>query len=88
MEQELTDLKLELELLQKKDYENAINHDIYNKKNWYEYIITQEQDEIAETIIDVAKRYNVLGENIANIFDPTMVMRIAKVTQNKKGLKK
>ncbi|NLL01417.1 MAG: hypothetical protein GX265_00090 [Mollicutes bacterium] len=88
MEQEILDLKLELELLQKKDYEDALNHGIDNKKDWYEYIIKQDKDEIAEAVINVAKRYNVLAENVANIFDSTMVMRITKVMQSKKGLKK
>ena len=86
-EQKLEDFKLEIELLQKKDYQNAIEQGFNNKKDWYEYIIKRPEDEIAEAIISLAERYQLLVENVANIFDPTMIMRVGKVAQIKKEKK-
>ncbi|MDD2505078.1 MAG: hypothetical protein PHF21_02260 [Bacilli bacterium] len=84
----LEELKFEIILLQQKDYQNAINLGFNNKKDWYLYIIEQKQDEIATSIIDLAKRYDVLVENIAGIFDPTMIMRVGKVLQKEIKIQK
>lgn len=84
--QKLEDFKLEIELLQKKDYQNAIEQGFYNKKDWYENIMKASNDEIAEAIINLAKRYDLLVENVANIFDSTMIMRVGKIAKKVKGL--
>ncbi len=86
-DQRLEDFKLEIELLQKKDYQNAVELNFDNKKDWYEYIIKQAEDQIAEAIIDLATRYDVPIENVANIFDPTMIIRVGKIIKEKNALK-
>lgn len=85
--QKLEDFKLEIELLQKKDYQNATEQGFTNKKDWYEHIIQQEDDEVAKAVINLAERYQILAENVANIFDPTMIMRVGKIVQRKKDYK-
>ncbi len=86
----LDDYKLEIMLLQQKDYNNAQKLGFNNKKDWYDYIINQDNDEIADAIIKLAERYDILIENAANSFDHTMLMRVGKIlkNQNKVSFKK
>ncbi|MDD4187797.1 MAG: hypothetical protein PHX04_03445 [Bacilli bacterium] len=82
----LENLKLEIIILQKKDYQNALDHGFTNKKEWYNYIINSSNDEIAEAIIQLASRYDVLPVNVANIFDSSMIMRVGKIVKEKNNL--
>lgn len=75
----IEDYKLEITLLQKKDTENALTKGFDNKTDWYNYIIKEETDDIANAILDIAERYNVPALTVALNFDASMVPRIKKV---------
>ena len=83
---DIEDFKLEIKALQQKDTEDAINNGFNDKDSWFKYIINQEQDEVAQSIIDISKRYQV-NENIVAInFDPTMLIRLSKVKNQTKKM--
>ena len=82
----LEDFKLELVLLQKKDTEDAINNGFKNKDDWFRYIISQKTDEVAEAIINLAKRYNLNENVVASYFDSTMLYRILRVKRDHKEM--
>ncbi|MDD2409867.1 MAG: hypothetical protein PHD03_04045 [Bacilli bacterium] len=52
------------------------------KKDWYNFIIKREIDEIANAIISLSSRYNIPLERVANDFDSSMIMRVGKIIQN------
>jgi hypothetical protein len=82
----LEDFKLELILLQKKDTEDAINRGFKNKDDWFRFVISQKKDEVAEAIINLAKRYNVNENVVASYFDSTMLYRILRVKRDNKEI--
>ena len=62
----IEDIKLELVALQKLDTQNAINYGAKSKSDWFKQIITNEDnDVIAESIIDLSTRANVKPEILA-----------------------
>lgn len=77
----IEDLKLELTLLQRADTEEALKQGFTEKDKWILHKInSKENDEIAEAIIDISKRYNVPVYNLAQKFDKsgfTMYLRVA-----------
>lgn len=80
--------ELEILTLQKKDTENALASGYKTKKEWYDFIIKQDTDEIADAILDIAKRYNLDAATVANTFDPSMVVRLGKrMNQKSKEMK-
>ncbi len=82
----IEDLKLELLALQRKDTENAKNNGFNNKDDWFKHIITLDNDEIANAIIDLAKRYNLNENTVASYFDSTMLYRILRVKRDSKEM--
>ena len=55
----IEDIKLELVALQKLDTQNAINYGAKSKSDWFKQIITTEDNDIiAESIIDLSTRAN------------------------------
>jgi hypothetical protein len=86
----IDDFKLELKALQQKDTENANNMGYKTKREWFEYIMKEKDDEIAKAIMDLAVRYNVPLNTVAYNFDPTMVMRVGKLIkqEQKEAIKK
>ena len=66
----IEDIKLELVALQKLDTQNAINYGAKSKSDWFKQIITNEDnDVIAESIINLSTRANVKNKGISlNIF--------------------
>ncbi len=80
---DIEDFKLELTALQNRDIEDAKNHGFNDKDSWFKFIINEEKDEVAEGIINLAKRYEVKDTVVAYYFDPTMLIRISKVKNNK-----
>ena len=85
---ELEDFKLELIALQNKDLEDAKALGYKDKDSWFKYIINAKEDIVAESIIDLAKRYNIKDTVVAYYFDPTMVIRLSKIKNNLKSSKK
>ncbi len=79
---DIEDFKLELTALQNKDIEDATALGFNNKDSWFKYIINKDKDEVAEAIIDLAKRYQVQDNVVAYYFDPTMLIRISKIKNN------
>ena len=75
----IDDFKLELISLQKRDIEDANNNGFKDKDSWFKHIINSEKDEVAEGIIDLAKRYELNDNVVAYYFDPTMLIRLSKV---------
>lgn len=80
----IEDIKLEIITLQKLDTQKAIEHNIENKEQWLKECLNMEKDEIAQAIINLAHRVNIKEENIANLFDKTMIIRVAKEQQRNK----
>ena len=85
---ELEDFKLELIALQNKDLEDAKALGYKDKDSLFKYIINAKEDIVAESIIDLAKRYNIKDTVVAYYFDPTMVIRLSKIKNNLKSSKK
>ncbi len=79
---------LEIKALQKADYDRAIESGYTTKKDWYDYIITQEEDNIANAIISISNRYNIPLYRVANDFDSSMIMRVGKIYKNNTKIKK
>ena len=77
--EDLENYKLEIQLLQEQDTKTAKDNGFETKKAWFEYIIKQEQDPIAEAIIDIAIRYDLPLERVAYDFDSTMTMRVGTI---------
>ena len=77
----IEDIKLELVALQKLDTQNAINYGAKSKSDWFKQIITTEDNDIIAESIDLSTRANVKPEILANYFDDTMPLRIAKEFQ-------
>ena len=75
----IDDFKLELIALQRRDVEDATNNGFNDKDSWFKHIINAEKDEVAEGIIDLAKRYELDDNIVAYYFDPTMLIRLSKV---------
>ena len=75
----IDDFKLELIALQKRDEIDATNNGFNDKDSWFKYIINAPKDEVAEGIIDLAKRYELDDNVVAYYFDPTMLIRLSKV---------
>ena len=81
----IEDLKLELITLQKLDTENALKENITNKSTWLNRCLNNDKDEIAESVIEVADRYNIEVLTLAKMFDETMLYRVLKrLNMNKK----
>ncbi len=80
----IEDIKLEIITLQKLDTQNAIENNIENKETWLKHCLTMKTDKIAEAIIDLAKRTNIKEENLAKLFDETMIIRVLKQKERKK----
>ena len=80
----IDDLKLELIALQNRDMEDAINNGINNKDLWLKHMMESEEDEVAEGILDLAKRYELDDNVVAYYFDPTMLIRLSKVKNRMK----
>ena len=78
----LKDYLLEIKALQVADYKKALENDFKTKKDWFNYIIKQENDEIANAIISLSNRYKIPLERAANDFDSSMIMRVGKIIQN------
>jgi len=78
----LKDYLAEIKALQVADYERALENDFKTKKDWYNFIIKREIDEIANAIISLSSRYNIPLERVANDFDSSMIMRVGKIIQN------
>ena len=76
---DIEDFKLELTALQSKDIEDAKTCGFNDKDSWFKYIINKDKDEVAEAILDLAKRYQVQDNVVAYYFDPTMLIRISKI---------
>lgn len=75
----IEDIKLELIALQKLDTQNAIKSGAKTKTEWFKNIVTSDNnDVIASSLIDLSDRANVKPEILANYFDDTMSLRIAK----------
>ena len=88
MEKDLTieDYRLEILLLQKRDQELALEQGFTTRRAWLENILKQDNDEVAEAIIDMARRYEVPVETVASNFDPaTMTARVLKVLEKQKS---
>lgn len=83
----LADYHLEIKTLQVADYKNAVANGFESRASWYNYIISQNTDEIAEAIIDISNRYNVSLQRVASDFDPSMIMRVGKIINNKSNTK-
>lgn len=78
----IEDIKLEIIALQKLDTQNAVKSGAKTKTEWFKTIVTsEEKDVIASSIIDLSNRSNVKPEILANYFDDTMILRIAKEYQ-------
>ena len=77
------DLRIELKALQRKDTENAITKGFNNKYDWFKFIIKQNTDEIAQSIQEIAQRYQINENIIAFHFDPTMIIRLNKLKSYK-----
>lgn len=85
----IEDIKLEIITLQKLDTKHALERNIENKEQWLKECLNMEKDDIAAAIINLAQRVNINEENIANLFDKTMILRVAKEQQrNKKNKSK
>lgn len=80
----IEDLKLELIALQKLDTENALKENITDKRKWLNACLSKPNDEIAQCIIDLSKRYNIKEIAIAKIFDETMVYRVLNILKKDK----
>lgn len=79
----IDDLKLELQALQAKDTEDAKKAGFKTKDDWTLYKLNHPEmkDEIAEALIDIAKRYNVSLGTLAAIYDKglSMFLRVQSV---------
>jgi len=75
----IEDFKLELTVLQRKDTEDAKNLGYNDKDAWFKHIMSEEHDEVAEAIINLAERAEIKEDVVAYYFDPTMLIRLAKV---------
>ena len=80
------DFKLELMALQKKDTMDANEQGFFDKDSWFKHIINADKDIVAESIIDLAKRYDIKDTVVAYYFDPTMLIRLSKVKNDKKKM--
>jgi len=82
----IEDFRFELEVLQLQDTKNAKELGFQTKTDWYNYIINQPVDEIAEAIIDLAERENISAHIIAKYFDKnneSMIMRVDRLLNQK-----
>lgn len=84
----LEDYLTEIKALQVADYEKALENNFKTKKDWYNFIINQEVDEIANCIISISNRYNISLERVAKDFDSSMIMRVGKIIQNNTKIRK
>ncbi|MDD2238783.1 MAG: hypothetical protein PHH51_02755 [Bacilli bacterium] len=84
----LEDYLTEIKALQVADYEKALENNFKTKKDWYNFIINQEVDEIANCIISISNRYNIPLERVAKDFDSSMIMRVGKIIQNNTKIRK
>ena len=75
----IEDLKLELITLQKLDTENALKENITNKSSWLNKCLDNDKDEIAESVIEVADRYNIEVLTLAKMFDEIPANDISSV---------
>ena len=83
---DINDFKLELVTLQQKDKEDAIKNGFTNKDSWFMHIIKEPNDEVAEAIVSLAKRYDIDENIVAKYFDPTMLIRISKIKKRVKEI--
>ena len=84
---DIKDLELELKVLQKKDTEDALAQGFTNKDDWALHKLnTNEKDEVADAIINMAQRYEISQENLAVSFDKSLSMYL-RVQNSKKMLK-
>lgn len=80
----IEDIKLEIITLQKLDTQNALENNIEDKETWLKECLNKDKDPIAQAIIDLAKRTNIKEENLAKLFDETMIIRVLKEKERKK----
>ncbi len=78
----LEQYSLEIKSLQTEDYKRAIENGFDNKYAWAEYASKQKHDDIAQSIIEIADRYNVPLERVSSDFDITMDIRIKNISKN------
>lgn len=69
------------------DNKNAEDNDIYSSDNWFNYIIQKDEDSVANSIISLAKRYDLKIEKVAREFGPQMLIRTSKIIENKNNAK-
>jgi hypothetical protein len=85
----IDDFALELRLLQNKDADTALGAGFKNKSDWFDYISKQDDDKIANDVINLALRYNLDVITTALKFDENMVRRVEIVLKRKvKEIKK
>lgn len=80
----IEDIKLEIITLQKLDTQNALENAVESKEKWLKHCLNMDTDKIAQAIINLAKRTNIKEENLAKLFDETMVIRVLKEKERKK----
>jgi type III secretion system FlhB-like substrate exporter len=73
--------KLEIINLQKRDTKDALAKGYKDKNSWFEYIIKQKKDKVAEEIIKIAQKYQLNKELVASHFDQLMVKRINNISK-------
>lgn len=73
---------LEIKALQVKDTKNALEKGYNSKNKWFKYIIKQNNDYIANEIIEISNKYNIPLITVAYHFDITMIFRIKKIIIN------
>lgn len=83
----LEDYRFEIKALQLADYNNAYENGFTTRESWYNFIVNQDYDDIAQAIINISKRYQVPLDRVAYDFDHTMIMRVGKIIKNKNDAK-
>ena len=79
----INEYKNEIIKLQKKDTQNAIKSGYKTKISWYNYIKTQKNDQIAISVINIARLCNINPLITAEHFDPTMITRVSHILAQK-----
>jgi len=80
----IEEYQLELTVLQQTDTNRAFESGFRTKKEWFDFIKAQENDEIADAIVNLAERAELPIETVAAHFDQSMIWRVmARDTQRK-----
>ena len=88
MDTRLEDYFLEIRTLQMLDYKNATENNFDSRTAWFNHMMSQQKDEIAEAIISLSERYEVPLSRAAEDFDPSMVLRVGRIKNLEKSSKK